>query len=158
MSSIKSETPSTEYFSTRSRCSSMESSSSEYQNFLQEPADGKRLAIGSVSTNMKREFKDRRIYVNPRSGLPVRPPTSFGLFKHTMRRSIKGGKVEFYEFNKKATDKWNKMTDEQKKPYIERAKELAERYKKVEVSCLRKKVRQLQQQIKSYRRGVSSRG
>lgn len=155
MSNSQVGTPSTEYFSARSRTSSMESSRSEYQNFLQLPDEGRRFAIGSVSTNIKREFKDRKIYVNARSGLPVRPPTSFGLFKHAMRRSIKGDKVNFHEFNKRATDKWNKMTDEEKRPYSERSRVLLERYKKIEVSCLRKRVRQLQQQIKSYRRGIS---
>lgn len=142
--------PSTEYFSTRSR-SSIDSSHSEYQNFLQTSGEGRRYAIGSISTSKKREFKDRRIYVNPRSGLPVRPPTSFGLFKHTLRRSIKDGRVDFQEFNKRALDKWNKMTDEEKSPYVERSKELVERFKKIEVSFLRKKVRQLQERLKRNR-------
>lgn len=115
---------------------------------------GAKRQIG-VSCNVKRQFKDRRIYVNPRTGLPVRPPTSFGLFKHALRRSM-GNKVTFLDFNRKATEQWTRMDDEQKGPYVERAKELASQFKKIEVRFLRKKVRQLQRHAKEQRAIFSS--
>lgn len=165
MADSKTVTPcSTEYFSARSRSPSMASQrdddyeDDEPQNYLRAPNEGKRYLVGGVSKSTKRQFKDRKIYVNPRNGLPVRPPTSFALFKHTMRRSIKEGKVGFQEFNRKATEEWTKMSDEDKEPYIGRAKELAARFKRIEATCLRKRVRQLEQQVKSYRRARSHRG
>lgn len=144
-------TPAAEYFSARSRTASLESQASE-PVFALSPLkeDGKRSTI-MVSNNQKREHKDRRIYVNCRTGLPVRPPTSFGLFKHAMRRSIKKGeKVDFVEFNKKSNEQWAKLSEQEKEPYIQRAKELAQQYKKIEVFYLRKKVRQLENELGDY--------
>lgn len=118
-------------------------------NLLQESKKGIH-----ISNNTKRDQKDRKIYVHQRTGLLVRPPTSFGLFMHAYRRSFKDDKVAFLDFNKRATEQWAKMSAEDKEPYIERAKRLAEQYKKVEVVYLRKRVRQLQQQIKDYRKAA----
>lgn len=117
-------------------------------------ANGRRQAIG-VSCTAKRQFKDRRIYVNPKTGLPVRPPTSFGLFKHALRRKM-GDKVDFAEFNRKATEQWTKLEEGEKEPYARRARELSEQFKKIEVGLLRKKVRQLQRQVRNYRREYSA--
>lgn len=143
----------TEYLSARSRTSSIESSSRRTENravFLAPLPDDGRGSIG-VSSNRKRQYKDRRIYLNLRTGLPVRPPTSFGLFKHALRRNMQGDKVDFFDFHKKAIEEWNKMKDEEKAPYLQRSKELAEQFKKIEAQFLRKKVRQLQSQVKEYR-------
>lgn len=151
----KDESPVTDYYSARSRSVSLESHCSNLAADLAPLSDkGKREFIG-VSSNEKREFKDKRIYLNPRTGLPVRPPSSFALFKHTMRRNIKDGKVNFFEFNKKATEQWTKMSDELKEPFIQRAKMLADQFKKVEVFYLRKRVRELQQEVKYNRRSDS---
>lgn len=108
-----------------------------------------------VSSNTKREHKDKNIYVNPRTGLPVRPPPSFALFKHALKRTI-NGKVTFNEFNKLANERWSRMSEEEKKPYVDRAKTLLEHFKRVEVACLRKKVRQLQHQVKGHNGGARS--
>lgn len=62
-----------------------------------------------------------------------------------------GNKVSFLDFNKRATKQWAKMKDEEKEPYVQRAKELAAQFKKIEVGYLRKKVRQLQRQVKEHR-------
>lgn len=113
--------------------------------------DGRQRSI-RVSKNEKRSHKDKRIYVNTRTGLPVRPPTSFGLFLHALRREAKGGKVEFKQFHQKAIKAWNKLSDEEKSQYAERAKVLSSQYKKIEATYLRKKVRQLQRQIQAVRR------
>lgn len=147
-------TPTSEYFSARSRTPSIESQSSEKGLYL-EPLNVGALGNIRVSNNPKRQFKDKRIYVNARTGLPVRPPTSFGLFKHTMRRNITQGKVDFHDFNKRSNAEWSKMNEREKEPYARRAKMLSEQFKKIEVACLRKKVRQLQSQIKLYRREYS---
>lgn len=147
------DSPATEYFSTRSRASSIESSASDVGvDSAPLSKQGKR-SIG-VSVNARRQYKDKRIYLNNRTGLPVRPPTSFGLFKHAMRRNIKAGKVGFQEFNRASIEKWMKMKAEEKEPYVQRAKKLAEEFKKVETPFLRKKVRQLLAQVKEYRREV----
>lgn len=144
-----------EYVTARSRTASLESAASGgasvRRNIRLAPLSGDG-AIG-VSNNVKRQFKDRRIYVNRRTGLPVRPPTSFGLFKHALRRSIKGSKVDFLDFNRRAIEQWARMGEEDKEPYAQRAKELAEHYKKIEVRFLRKKLRQLQRQVKDRRGG-----
>lgn len=58
--------------------------------------------------------------------------------------------MTFVDFHKKATSQWMKMSDAEKEQYVERAKRLAEQYKKIEVLYLRKKVRQLQTQVKEY--------
>ena len=112
--------------------------------------EGGRQTIG-ISNKTKRDFKDKRIYVNPRTGLAVRPPTSFGLFKHAMRRQMKDNKVGFQEFNRRSTEQWAKMNDQEKEPYVQRAKELGDQFKKIEVSLLRKKVRELTKQMKEER-------
>lgn len=144
----------TEYHSASSRTSSIDSSGSRRRANLSPLAgDGRQRGIG-VSSNTKRQFKDKRIYVNPRTGLPVRPPTSFGLFKHTLRRSMKSGKVSFAEFNRKATEKWSRLSESEKEQYSQRAKELSDQFKRIEVSCLRKKVRQLLNQVKDYRQSA----
>lgn len=140
--------PATVYQSARSRSASVDS----YAEALLAPLGDVNEGSISVSSCAKREHKDRRIYVDKRSGLPVRPPTSFALYKHALRRQIKGGKVEFLEFNKRATQQWLKMSDEEKSPYVERAKQLADQFKKIEVQYLRKKVRQLKAQVKDYLR------
>lgn len=148
------ETPATDYYSARSRTPSVDSRRSDLVACLAPlPSEGRK-SIG-ISLNPKRQYKDKRIYVNPRTGLPVRPPTSFGLFKHAMRRHMKDGKVNFHEFNKKSNEQWKKMSDNEKEPYIERARNLAHHFKEVERSYLRKKLRSLQDQIKEYRRAVS---
>lgn len=151
MASDRAASSATEYISARSRSASRQSIASELSVHLDTiPGDTVR-PIG-VSNNVKRQFKDRRIYVNPRTGLPVRPPTSFGLFKHAMKRKLKDTKVTFQDFNKKTNEKWSKMSDEDKEPFIARARQLADQYKKIEVFYLRKKLRQLQAEIKEYRR------
>ena len=151
----RTETPS-EYFSARSRTPSIRSQLSDQGALYLQPLDeNEKFGNIRVSNNPKREFKDKKIYVNARTGLPVRPPTSFGLFKHTMRRNIKQGKVDFHDFNKRSNMEWSKMSDKEKEPYVERAKMLADQFKKIEVACLRKKVRQLQSQIKLYRQEYS---
>lgn len=141
----------TEYLSARSRSTSVESSIDAFLAPLGDANDGN---IG-VSNSAKRVYKDRRIYVNHRTGLPVRPPTSFALFKHALRRTIKESKVEFFEFNKRATKQWLRMSDEEKSPYVERARMLADQFKKIEVQYLRRKVRQLKEQVKEYRSEIS---
>lgn len=147
------ESASTEYFSTRSRTGSMESRRSLADAGLAPLTEaGARSSSIRVSKNTDRTHKDKRIYVNQRTGLPVRPPTSFGLFKHAMRRNIKGGRVDFHLFNKRATDHWKKMKEEEKTPYVERAKVLAQEFKRIETTFLRKKLRELQDQVKQYRR------
>lgn len=109
----------------------------------------------SVSRQNKRDLKDKKIYVNLRTGLPVRPPTSFGLFKHALRRTMKDTKVGFAEFNKQAHERWTKMSDEEKNTYTMRAKVLSEQFKKIEVPYLRKRVRQLQMQLRECRRATA---
>lgn len=141
----------TDYFSARSRSASRQSVASELSVHLDTIPDDAVRPIG-VSNNIKREFKDKRIYVNPKTGLPVRPPTSFGLFKHAMKRKLKNTKMTFQEFNKKTNEKWARMSDEDKEPFIARARQLADQFKKIEVFYLRKKLRQLQAQVKDYRR------
>ena len=69
---------------------------------------------------------------------------------------MKNVKVNFLEFNKKSSEQWMKLKEEEKEPYVQRAKELAEQYKKIEVLYLRKKVRQLQHQVKEYRRSEAN--
>lgn len=153
------DTPATEYFSARSRTASMDSRRSEANADLAPIAEeGARSSSSSikVSKNADRAHKDRRIYVNQRTGLPVRPPTSFGLFKHAMRRNMKNSKVDFHEFNRRATDHWKRMREEEKTPYVERAKALAAEFKKIETTFLRKKLRELQNQVKEYRRVARS--
>lgn len=119
-------------------------------------AGGENSSIG-VSNSRKREHKDKWIYVNSRTGLPVRPPTSFGLFKHALRRTM-CDKVDFFDFNRQATDAWAQMSDDLKEPYVRRARQLSEQFKKIEAQYLRKKVRELEQEVKDYRRsGGSSR-
>lgn len=140
------------YFSARSRTASLESvSSRERRNVALAPLSGDGRSI-SVSSSVNRRFKDRRIYVNQRTGLPVRPPTSFGLFKHALRRSMAGNKVSFSDFNKRAIEQWAKMRDHDKELYAQRARELADQYKRIEVRFLRKKVRQMLRQNKEARR------
>lgn len=151
MAASRPATPATDYFSARSRSASRQSVASELSVHLDTIPEDATRPIG-VSNNVKREFKDRRIYVNPRTGLPVRPPTSFGLFKHAMKRKLKDTKMSFHEFNKKTNEKWAKMSDEDKEPFAARSRQLADQYKKIEVFYLRKKVRQLQAQIKEYHR------
>lgn len=143
------ETPATDYVSARSRTASIETAQTGNRVISMAPLSDDR-AIG-VSNSTKRLFKDRRIYVNKRTGMPVRPPTSFGLFKHALRRSIKSDKVSFSDFNKLASEKWSQMSDADKGLYVQRAKDLADQYKKIEVRFLRKKVRQLQSQFKVIR-------
>lgn len=104
-----------------------------------------------VSRLKIRNQKDKRIYLDFSTGLPVRPPTSFGLFKHAYRRRFKGAKVDFKEFNKQAIERWSRMSEADKEPYVERAKMLADHFKKIEVPYLRKRLRQLQQQVRIYR-------
>lgn len=159
MSSSEQETPvAAEFFSARSRTPSIESQASTLAVSLAPigEEDGKQ-TIG-VSSNIHREFKDKRIYVNPRTGLPIKPPSSFGLFMHAMRRGMKDGKVTFSDFHRKATQKWMKMNEQEKEPYVERSKVLTEQYKKIEALYLRKKVRQLENQVKEYRQSMNSRG
>lgn len=149
MADVREDSPATEYFTARSRTASIESRAAGEAICLAPIGDDGKCTIG-VSNSAKRNYKDKRIYVNPRTGLPIRPPSSFGLYMHALRRSIKDGKVTFAEFHKKATSTWMKMSDEEKEPYVQRAKILAEQYKKIEVLYLRKKVRQLQGQVKEY--------
>lgn len=154
MVSPRDDTRSASYVTARSRTASLESGSTGRRAGVSlAPLAGDRPI--SVSNSSQRQHKDRRIYVNKRTGLPVRPPTSFGLFKHALRRSIKNDKISFSEFNKLASEKWSKMSETEKGQYGQRAKELADQYKKIEVRFLRKKLRQLQRQVKdhsSYRR------
>lgn len=116
---------------------------------------GENSSVG-VSNSRKRQHKDKWVYVNTRTGLPVRPPTSFGLFKHALRRTI-SDKVDFFNFNRQATDAWAQMSDNQKEPYVRRAKQLSEQFKKIEAQYLRRKVRELQREVKHFRRSSSSR-
>lgn len=160
MVTSKAVTPATEYFSARSRTASIESRARSEPGADLAPLveDSTRSCAIQVSKNADRKHKDKRIYVNQRTGLPIRPPTSFGLFKHAMRRNMKNGKVDFHEFNKRANDHWTRMKDEEKEPYVERAKILGQQFKRIEVSFLRKKVRELQNQVKEYRRVTRSYG
>lgn len=152
------DTPATEYFSARSRTASIDSRRSEPNADLAPIVeDGARSSSSiRVSKNADRTHKDRRIYVNQRTGLPVRPPTSFGLFKHAMRRNMNNSKVDFHEFNSRATNHWKRMREEEKTPYVERAKVLAQEFKRIETTFLRKKLRELQNQVKEYRRVARS--
>lgn len=134
-------------------CGEEQEQDSEFETPTLEPlkGDGHRRQI-SISNNVKRNFKDRRIYVNLRTGLPVRPPTSFGLFKHALRRQAKDSKVEFQEFHKRAIKAWQKIGENEKAAYVERSRVLADEFKKIEVPYLRKKVRELKNQLKDIRR------
>lgn len=155
MATSRVDTPSSEYHTARSRTASIESVQSRANADLAPLAERGENSV-RVSKNTDRTHKDRRIYVNQRTGLPVRPPTSFGLFKHAMRRNIRDGKVNFHEFNKRATDHWKKLKDEDKELYVERAKVLAQEFKRIETTFLRKKLRELQNQVKEYRRVARS--
>lgn len=160
MATSKVVTPATEYFSARSRTASVDSRARSEPGADLAPlaGDATRSNTIQVSNKADRKHKDKRIYVNQRTGLPIRPPTSYGLFKHAMRRNMKNGKVDFHEFNKRANDHWTRMNDEEKEPYVERARVLGQQFKKIEVSFLRKKVRDLQNQVKEYRRVTRSYG
>lgn len=155
MSEVNEEASTSEYYSARSRSSSMEAQQTRHRAHLAPLNEDRKRAIG-VSKNPKRAFKDRRIYLDSRTNLPVRPPTSFGLFKHALRRNIKDPRISFQEFNKCATEAWNKMDDVAKEPYVLRAKTLAEEYKKIEAPYLRRRVRELQRLMKEQRRNQTS--
>lgn len=145
----RSKSPESEYMSAQTSIEQTEACSSRQASLA--PLDPAIRRGIMVSRNLKRDLKDKKIYVNPRTGLPVRPPTSFGLFKHTLRRTMNNNKVGFSEFNKLATEQWTKMSSKDKEVYAQRSKALAQQYKRIEVPYLRKRVRQLQQQIKEYR-------
>lgn len=156
MVATRASSPETDYYSAQSYMGSPLHESDGFQQ--QDPSDllqgGENLAIG-VSYSRKRQHKDKRIYVNARTGLPVRPPTSFGLYKHALRRSIRD-KVGYVDFHRRAVRDWTQMSDEQKEPFVRRAKQLYDHFRKIEARYLRRKVRQLQKAVKDCRESIVS--
>lgn len=111
----------------------------------------------AISKQLKRTHKDKRIYLDNRTGLPVRPPSSFGLFKHALRRKMGEAKVDFKEFNAKAIVEWRKLAPSAKECYAQRSRLLTSQFKKIEVACLRKRVRHLQRANREIIRASSRR-